>query len=218
MLYRPNPEYGSDNNNSNQPGRMQTSTPPPRNPTLVPPILSISASTPLTGESPQPVQYFVPTHKPTPAIVPPPVGLNLSSFGFMLMEKRDREREATERANRTFLRGEGAFRESGSGAAAATTDLPSRTASPAHEDARSHVRAPLSARQEGPSQHAPYSAYEQHNQGYQQPFGYQGPPGQGQGYPEYGHYPPVSHHPSHYHSSGSTNIGMTDRSQVQLSQ
>ncbi|GJJ72188.1 hypothetical protein EMPS_04545 [Entomortierella parvispora] len=164
-------------------------TPPPRNPALVPPLLSVSASTPLTGESPQPPQYFVPTHKPTPAYAAPPAGLNLSSFGFMLMEKRDREREAMERANRTFLRGEAssALRESGP-----IADRPSRTSSPAQDDARR-------------GQHAPYSTYEQ------QPFGHQGPPSS-RDYSDYGHYPPATshHHPSHYHSSGSTNIGTMD--------
>lgn len=170
-------------------------TPPPRNPALVPPLLSVSASTPMTGESPQPPQYFVPTHKPTPAYAAPPAGLNLSSFGFMLMEKRDREREATERANRTFLRGEAssALREPGS-----IADRPSRTASPAQDDGRS-------------MQHAPYPAYEQQQQTRPQPFGHQGPP-PSQGYSDYGHYPAASshHHPSHYHSSGSTNVGTID--------
>ncbi|KAF9585780.1 Histone deacetylase 5 [Lunasporangiospora selenospora] len=98
-------------------GHLISRTMPPagdltlQRPALVPPIVSISASTPLPGEAPQAPQYFVPTHHshtppPPPPAVPPPTGLNLSSYSFLLMEKRDRERDAMERANRGYLAGE----------------------------------------------------------------------------------------------------------------
>ncbi|KAK3814378.1 MAG: hypothetical protein J3Q66DRAFT_36410 [Benniella sp.] len=175
---------------------------------LVPPLLSVSASTPQPGESPQPPQYFVPTHRAPPQGLPPPSGLNLSSYSFLLMEKRDREREAMEKANRGYLLGEMSSNKNES--ASSSPRIPSPRIEPAQ-------------RADNPSQAtagASTSYSYQHPQGYEAGSQYHSSGSHNQqytSYPSHGSvFSPPSHygyqqHPpqqySHYHSSSSTNIG-----------
>ncbi|KAF9183855.1 Histone deacetylase 4 [Haplosporangium sp. Z 767] len=181
-------------------------------PALVPPILSISASTPLAGESPQPPQYFVPTHRPAPpAPLPPPTGLNLSSYSFLLMEKRDREREAMERANRGYLMGEVSSGKnesappSSSPASYSATQHPPRSSSPRIDDARRaghpSLQGPHGQHGYGHGPTAPqhttdtrsYAQYPQHEQsgqyGYPPPHEYDAPSQYNSHGPDYQHYP-----------------------------
>ncbi|KAF8984935.1 Histone deacetylase 4, partial [Entomortierella lignicola] len=201
---------------------------------LVPPILSISASTPMAGEAPQPQQYFVPTHRPPPQVLPPPTGLNLSSYSFLLMEKRDREREAMERANRGYLMGEASSTRNESAPSSPRTQHVVSDPSPRMEPAQragysnsqtSHYqqqqpgpdRAPygysLDANRpppqgyDVPPQHHNSGSYHQQHQSYQGYGSAYSPPPQ-QGYPHFpSQYSYPQHHSHHYHSSGSTNIG-----------
>ncbi|KAF9375666.1 Histone deacetylase, partial [Podila verticillata] len=171
------------------------------------PLVSVSASTPLPGEPQQPLQYFVPTHKPAlppSGILPPPTGLNLSSYSFLLMEKRDREREAMERANRGYLADalsdkKDSHREEGynhsprlSSGSQAYPEYPSDS-----PHARSSDRFPP----------GPYEDYYRPHPSDRQDR-YSHPHQHGPYYPptQYGpdSYPPSGHH---YHSSSSANIG-----------
>ncbi|KAF9134999.1 Histone deacetylase 4 [Mortierella sp. 14UC] len=191
---------------SERPSGMDS--PGSRVPALVPPILSISASTPLAGESPQPPQYFVPTHKPNPPILPPPTGLNLSSYSFLLMEKRDREREALERANQGYLKDVASSNRGEPGSSSSPLQPAAKVPDPKRDESY-YGRHGGSA--DYPSEGV-YGSSHQHHQsasgGYDHPpHGYDGPPQ---------HYPSGPYHPQpfgapppghHYHSSSSTHFG-----------
>jgi hypothetical protein len=186
-------------------------SPGSRAPALVPPILSISASTPLAGESPQPSQYFVPTHKPNPPILPPPSGLNLSSYSFLLMEKRDREREALERANQGYLKGVASSSRGEPGSSGSPLQPAAKVPDPKRDDSYYGRHGGQGIYSHHPSEGS-YSYSHQHHPGAS--GGYDHPPQGFDGPPQ--HYSPGPYHsqpygpppPSHhYHSSSSTHFG-----------
>ncbi|KAF9104234.1 Histone deacetylase 4 [Mortierella sp. GBA35] len=173
------------------------SRPPP---VLVPPILSISASTPLAGESPQPPQYFVPTHKPNPPILPPPTGLNLSSYSFLLMEKRDREREALEKANQGYLKGVASSSRGEPGSSSSPLQPAAKVPDPRRDD--SHYE-----RQGIPASYSPRLSERAY--GYAQPSGgYDHPP-----HPSHAYHGPPQHYPSYPDSPHFTTDPPYSRSQ-----
>ncbi|KAG0324223.1 Histone deacetylase 4 [Dissophora globulifera] len=202
----------------------------------LPPHLSISASTPQPEDWPQPPQYFVPTHKAPPPVLPHPSGLNLSSYSFLLMEKRDREREAMEKANRGYLMYELPSNRPESASTSPSAQHSARFPSPRMEPARP-VASGTSSQQAGsdrtpyrypsdvarhpaqghesPSPYHASGSYHHHQQQQYPPYPPQGatysPPSQhGYQHPQhpYGHHHPFADpHPHSYHSSGSTNIG-----------
>lgn len=171
------------------------------------PLLSVSASTPLPGEPQQPLQYFVPTHKlapPPSGILPPPTGLNLSSYSFLLMEKRDREREAMERANRGYLADtlsdkKDSHRDEGYNHSPRMSS--GSQAYPEYPSESPHAR-PSDRFPPGPYEdyYRPHPSDRQDRYSHPQQHGPYYPPTQ------YGPdpYPPSGHH---YHSSSSANIG-----------
>ncbi|KAK3833766.1 MAG: hypothetical protein JOS17DRAFT_56466 [Linnemannia elongata] len=176
---------------------------------LVPPILSISASTPLAGESPQPPQYFVPTHKPNPPILPPPSGLNLSSYSFLLMEKRDREREALERANQGYLKGVASSSRGEPGSSGSPLQPAAKVPDPKRDDSYYNRHGGSANYPHHPSEGSyGYSHHPGASGSYDRPpHVYDGPPqhyssGPFQSQP-YGP-PPPGHH---YHSSSSNHFG-----------
>ncbi|KAF9395371.1 Histone deacetylase 4 [Mortierella sp. AD011] len=155
-------QHGQQHNQQQQPyySYQENHTSQP----LVPPILSISASTPMAEETQEPQQYFARTHRPAPPPVhPPPTGLNLSSYSFLLMEKRDREREAMERANRGYLMGETSSAKNDSAPSSPSIQHMARVPSPRIEPAQ---RAGYSSNHT--SETRPYSHY-QHPQQQQHP-------------------------------------------------
>ncbi|KAF9337561.1 Histone deacetylase [Podila minutissima] len=173
------------------------------------PLLSVSASTPLSGEPQQPLQYFVPTHKPAPpsgTIVPPPTGLNLSSYSFLLMEKRDREREAMERANRGYLADalsdkKDSHRDDGYNYSPPmqSSEIPAYSGHPGSPHTHPSDRSYLPGSYDDYPRSHPSDRDTRYSHPHHGPYPY--PP------THYGHsepYPPAGHH---YHSSSSANIG-----------
>ncbi|KAG0335176.1 Histone deacetylase, partial [Podila humilis] len=208
---------------------------------LIPPLLSVSASTPGPGEHQnQPSQYFVSTHNPAPdsthfgngpTILPPPTGLNLSSYSFLLMEKRDREREAMERANKGYLadnlidKKDSSYRDEGYNRSP-RLQQPSRMSGYSdygQRPAQPSYAPPPAATPAGSYEHGGLKEYyrsqqqDRHHNGARYPVhahqhgSYPYPPTHHHGHnPDNGPYPP-SHghgHMHHYHSSNSTNFGM----------
>ncbi|KAI1315479.1 Histone deacetylase 4 [Mortierella claussenii] len=199
---------------------------------VVPPIVSVSASTPMAGETLQPQHYFALGHRASPAVVPPPTGLNLSSYSFLLMEKRDREREAMERANRGYLMGEASTARNQSASSSPGTQHVARVPSPRIEPPQ-HTGYTGQAADERPL-HPQYLSSDKYagvysGDGSHYPSqAYDGPYPQQQQPPYHGYapaYPPpaqqgYSQHPfqyqyqyqqnlpaHHYHSSSSNNTG-----------
>ncbi|KAG0367969.1 Histone deacetylase 4 [Gamsiella multidivaricata] len=122
-----------------------------------------------------------------------PQRLNLSSYSFLLMEKRDREREAMERANRGYLMGELSHNKNES--ASSSPRIPSPRIEPAH-------RAGF-ANQPSTGASSSFGADTRHNSYYQlqQP----GSERSSYGYPpDTARQPPHGYEsPSQYHGSGS---------------
>ncbi|KAG0238770.1 Histone deacetylase [Actinomortierella wolfii] len=222
---------------------------PSRPPAMEPPLLSISSPSPMAAST-QSVQYFVPTHHERPSIEetsrqqnqqqppigvppqqhqphqqhqpppPPSSGLNLSSYGFLLMEKRDREREAMERANMNIINDLRAAKSASSSPAQSpaqvhSTPLPSSTNRSRPDTASSSYQS----RPEPPAQvYMGYSDNHPSTQYFSHPsHAYYG---QLQGYdyryhgqssmPQYGQQQLQQHqgyHPHGHHSSFTANVG-----------
>ncbi|KAF9932329.1 Histone deacetylase 4 [Linnemannia zychae] len=191
------PNDGPQQQNQYRPVSSGMDSPGTRPSGPAPPILSISASTPLAGESPQPPQYFVPTHKPNPPVLPPPTGLNLSSYSFLLMEKRDREREALERANQGYLKGVASSSKGEPGSLPSPLQPAAKLPDPKRDDSYYSRQGgtgsyPSEASYGNPPHYPSGSSSYNHP-----PLGYDGPSQHYSG-------PPPGHY---YHSSSSTHIG-----------
>ncbi|KAF9163537.1 Histone deacetylase [Actinomortierella ambigua] len=91
---------------------------------------------PLPQPSPPPPQQQQQQQQQQPP-PPPPSGLNLSSYGFLLMEKRDREREAMERANMNIINDLRAAKSASSSPAQSPAQV--HATPPASSNNRSHV-------------------------------------------------------------------------------
>ncbi|KAF9977997.1 Histone deacetylase [Actinomortierella ambigua] len=218
-----------------------------RPPAMEPPLLSISSPSPM-GASTQSTQYFVPSHHNRPSSeqpsrqqqqqppqqqqqqhqqqqqppAPPPSGLNLSSYGFLLMEKRDREREAMERANMNIINDLRAAKSASSSPAQSPAQV--HATPPSSSSQRNQVDTGVHQSSTSPSSSSSYQRRSetsvQPHSGYSDSTQYFSHPshayyGQQQGYDQRYHgQPPMPHYAqqqfpqSHgHHSSFTANVG-----------